>query len=69
MTLEQLLASLQNAEKIVVTVINGSDNKELVKFYASGYEQILASILAQDVAKLTVVGATAITVVVGEISA
>ena len=69
MTLAELLASLQNAEKIVVTVVNGSDNKELVKFYASGYEQILSSILSQDVAKLTVVGAAAITVVVGTVSA
>lgn len=68
MTLTQLLASLQNAEKILVTVLDGS-NKELVKFYAGGYENILDSILSQNVAKLTVASATAITVIIGEISA
>lgn len=68
MTLAQLLASLQNAEKILVTVLDGT-NAELVKFYAGGYQNILDSILTQDVAKLTVSSATAITVVVGEISA
>ena len=68
MTLTQLLASLQNAEKILVTVLDGS-NAELVKFYAGGYENILDSILSQNVAKLTVASATAITVVIGEVSA
>lgn len=68
MTLTQLLASLQNAEKILVTVLDGS-KAELVKFYAGGYENILDSILSQNVAKLTVASATAITVVIGEVSA
>ena len=68
MTLSQLLASLQNSEKILVTVLDGSGT-ELVKFYAGGYENILDSILSQNVAKLTVANATAITVVIGEISA
>ena len=68
MTLTQLLASLQNAEKILVTVLDGA-NVELVKFYAGGYENILDSILSQNVAKLTVTNATAITVVIGEVSA
>lgn len=68
MTLTQLLAALQNAEKILVTVLDGS-NHELVKFYAGGYENILVSILSQNVAKLTVTNATAITVVIGEVSA
>ena len=44
MTLAQLLAALQNAEKILVTVLDGA-NVELVKFYAGGYENILATIL------------------------
>lgn len=68
MTLSQLLASLQNSEKILVTVLDGS-KAELVKFYAGGYENILDSILSQNVAKLTVGSATAITVVIGEVSA
>ena len=68
MTLTQLLAALQNAEKILVTVLDGS-NAELVKFYAGGYQNILNSILSQNVAKLTIVNANAITVVIGEISA
>ena len=68
MTLTQLLSALQNAEKILVTVLDGS-NKELVKFYAGGYQNILDSILSQNVAKLTVANANAITVVIGEISA
>ena len=68
MTLTQLLSALQNAEKILVTVLDGS-NAELVKFYAGGYQNILDSILSQNVAKLTVANANAITVVIGEISA
>lgn len=68
MTLYQLLQTLQSAKNMVVTVLDGS-NKELVKFYAEGYENIVIAVLEQDVAKLTVNNANAITVVVGEVSA
>lgn len=68
MTLYQLLQTLQSAKNMVVTVLDGS-NKELVKFFAEGYENIVIAVLEQDVAKLTVNNANAITVVVGEVSA
>lgn len=68
MTLYQLLQTLQSAKNMVVTVLDGS-NKELVKFFAEGYENIVVSILSQDVAKLTITNQNAITVVVGEVSA
>ncbi len=68
MTLYQLLQTLQNAKNMVITVLDGS-NAELVKFYAEGYENIVVSILSQDVAKLTISNQNAITVVVGEVSA
>lgn len=68
MTLYQLLQTLQNAKNMVITVLDGS-NTELVKFYAEGYENIVVSILSQDVAKLTITNPNNITVVVGEVSA
>ena len=68
MTLLQLLSALQNANKMLVTVLDGT-NAELIKFYAEGYDQVVDEILAETVAKLTVTNANAITVVIGEVSA
>ena len=68
MTLAELLVTLQNAAKIVVFVKN-ADGSDLITFYANGYEQVLASVLARDVDKLTV-GSNQITVVLkGGVSA
>ena len=68
MTLLQLLSALQNANKMLVTVLDGT-GAELIKFYAEGYDQVVDEILAETVAKLTVTNANAITVVIGEVSA
>ena len=68
MTLTELLVAIQNASKLVVTV-QEHDGSELVTFYASGYEQILASLLAREVAELTIKGNTAITVKLAGLSA
>lgn len=68
MTLSELLATLQNTAAMVVTV-KDTDNSDLVKFYANGYEQIVESVLSREVDKLTVAN-NAITVVLkGGISA
>lgn len=69
MTLSEFLASLQNAGQIQVTVLE-SDNTELVKLYAAGYEQLLASLLARTVEKVTILNQAAVSVVLqGELSA
>jgi len=68
MTLLELLTALQNASKMLVTVLDGS-GKELIKFYAEGYDQVVDEILVENVAKLTINGNNAITVVIGEVSA
>lgn len=53
MTLAELLVTLQNADKIVVNV-KESDGSNLITFYANGYAQVLGSVLAREVDKLTV---------------
>lgn len=59
MTLEELFAALQNPN-MVVTVIEGTT--ELTKIYASGYQQLQATLLAKEVNKITVVNQNAATV-------
>lgn len=59
MTLEEFFAALQNPN-MVVTVVEGST--ELTKIYASGYEQLQASLLAKEVDKITVVNNNAATI-------
>lgn len=61
MTLSEFLAALNNPQA-VVTVID-DDNTELIKLYAAGYAQLLATLLAREVDKVTVVNQAAITVV------
>ena len=61
MTLTELLESLDNASKIVVTV-NDSDDTELVTFFAGGYTQILGSLLEREIDKLSIKSNTAIVV-------
>ena len=69
MTLSEFLASLQNAGAIQVTVLD-SDNTELVKLFAAGYSQLLVSLLARTVEKVTILNQSAVSVVLqGELSA
>lgn len=69
MTLSEFLASLQNAGAIQVTVLD-SDNTELVKLFAAGYGQLLVSLLAREVDKVTILNQSAVSVVLqGELSA
>lgn len=53
MTLLELLGSLDNASKIIVTV-NDADGVELVTFFAGGYEQILSSLLEREIYSLSI---------------
>ena len=61
MTLLELLGSLDNASKIVVTV-NDADGVELVTFFAGGYEQILSTLLEREIDSLSIKSNTAIVV-------
>lgn len=60
MTLQEFLAALNNPNA-VITVID-DDNTELIKLYAAGYAQLLATVLAREVDKVTVVKVDQITV-------
>jgi len=59
MSLLDFFGALDN-ENAVVTIIDGTT--ELVKVYASGSDQLLATLLARNVAKFKVSSPTAITV-------
>lgn len=59
MTLSEFFAALQNPN-MVVTITEG--NTELTKIYASGYEQLLATLLAKEVDKITIVNQNAATI-------
>lgn len=61
MTLQEFFAALTNSNAVVT--VQSSDNTELVKVFASGYEQLLASLLAETVDKITISGNAAITIV------
>ena len=66
MTLSEFFAALQNPN-MVVTIKEG--NSELTKIYASGYEQLLATLLAKEVDKITIVNQNAATVELVYVSA
>lgn len=66
MTLSEFFAALQNPN-MVVTIMEG--NSELTKIYASGYEQLLATLLAKEVSKITIVNQNAATVELVYVSA
>ena len=61
MTLSQFFAALQNANMVVSIKAPGTGGaaEELTKIYASGYEQLLAALLARTVDKITVQNAGA----------
>lgn len=64
MTLTQFLAALTNTN-MVVTVLDSND-VELVKMYAAGYQQLLATLLAKTVSQITFVSAQAVTIKLAE---
>ena len=67
MTLEDFFAALQNKNMVVAVM---KDSVELTKIYASGYEQLLATLLAEEVDKITIQNTNQATVeLVGTVSA
>lgn len=60
MTLSDFLAALNNPQA-VVTVVD-SDSTELVKVNAAGYAQLLSTLLARTVDKVTISNANAVSV-------
>lgn len=63
MTLSEFLAALNNPQAVVTVLDSETGNPELIKLYASGYEQLLAALLAREVDKVTIVNAAAVTVI------
>lgn len=63
MTLTEFLVALENKQAVITVKDDTEGNPELVKFYASGYQQILATLLAREIDKVKVVNANAIEVI------
>ena len=66
MTLNEFFAALQNPNMVVSVTQN---NVELTKIYASGYEQLLESLLLETVSKITIVNQSSCTVELEYVSA
>lgn len=66
MTLAEFFAALQNPNMVVTVMEN---NVELTKIYASGYEQLQATLLAKEVDTITVQNQNAATIVLNYVSA
>ena len=67
MTLEDFFAALQNKNMVVAVI---KDGFELTKIYASGYEQLLTTLLEEEVEKITIANTNNATVeLVGTVSA
>ena len=62
MTLTEFFAALDNDNAVVTILDSDSTHTELVKVYASGSAQLLATLLARTVSKIKVNTPTAITV-------
>lgn len=64
MTLAQFFAALQNPNMVVTINEPGTGESvtELTKIYASGYEQLLAALLAREVDKIEVKSNSAATI-------
>lgn len=60
MTLSEFLIALTNSQ-MLVTILD-SDNTELIKTYAPGYAQLVSSLLARTVDKITIVNNQAATI-------
>ena len=57
MTLSQFFAALQNGSKVLVTIkenVSEGTPTELAKIYASGYEQLLTTILSREIAAIEI---------------
>ena len=68
MLLADFFAALTNANAVVT--IKNAAGKDLVKVNAAGYEQLLASLLAEEVKEITVKSASDVIVTLdGEVSA
>ena len=63
MTLTEFLVALENTQAVITVKDDTEGNPELVKFYASGYQQILATLLAREIDKVKVVSTNAIEVI------
>lgn len=63
MTLSEFLAALNNPQAVVTVLDSETGNPELIKLYAAGYEQLLATLLAREVDKVTIVNQAAVTVI------
>lgn len=62
MTLSDFFDALDNENAVVTILDSDASHSELVKVYASGSDQLLATLLARDVDKIKVNSPTAITV-------
>lgn len=62
MTLLEFFTALDNANAVITILDSDTDHSELVKVFASGSDQLLASLLAREVDKIKVTSPTAITV-------
>ena len=68
MVLAEFFAALTNANAVVT--IKNAAGADLVKVNAAGYEQLLASLLAEEVKEITVKSASDVIVTLdGEVSA
>ncbi len=63
MTLQEFLAALDNPTAVVTVKDSTEGNPDLIKLYAAGYAQLLATLLAREIDKVTVVKADQITVI------
>ena len=53
MTLSEFLTALNNPNMLIT--VQDSDNSELIKLYAAGHAQLLATLLAREIDKVTIV--------------
>lgn len=60
MTLAEFLETFNNPQAVIT--VTDSNNTELIKFYAAGYEQLLSTLLDREVDKVTIVQMNAVTV-------
>ena len=63
MTLTEFLDALDNAQALITVKDSTEGNPVLVKFYADGYSQLLAALLAREVDKFKVANQNSIEVI------
>lgn len=62
MTLSDFFDALDNPSAVITILDSDTDHTELVKIFASGSDQLLATLLARDVDTIKVASPTAITI-------